>query len=588
MKKRKEYINKDKINAFLWMLSFLKNYWKRFLITLFVAFGVALCQLLIPQYFNILLDYILNEQKNLFVYKMLAISLIIIVITMILLKIIHNIFQKKLQERVLMDIQIHVFKQLHRLGIPYFEGNNVGDSLAILTSEIDAIQGFYRNIFPKLIWNSVYFVISIICMFSINSKLTAIFICSVTIYYIIWPFTEKRRVNLTQKLQKNRKALSQKIYGSLSAFLEVRAYNRENWEINRLRKEIIKFNNIFVKAMLFSDILNSFKNIIIRITALIIFGVSFYEVKEGNLSIGAFTAYIIYYFSSVGALTILISSLTEQYFVVFQAKYIYDLCNQKPNIVSGTNSLEYFNENWEIEFKDVSFSYQNISILKNVSFTISKGERIAFVGDSGCGKSTILKLISRFYDPSNGAILLNGISLKDLQLSELRDSIGYLFQENYIFAMSVLDNIKFGNPSASFDEVVDAAKDACIHDEIMKLPEGYHTPLGERGFNISGGQKQRIAIARLFVKNPEVIILDEATSALDNYTESKIVTAMNRRFENSTVIAVAHRFSSVKDYDRLVLIEDGEIVESGNYSELSLSGTKFHKYVITHEVDEVS
>lgn len=569
-------------------MSFLKQHKLRFATLLLVTVGVTVCQLLVPQFFNVLIDDVVLKQKDSHSFYNLAIILVVVVVILIVFRIVRSICQRQLQERVLMAIQMHLFKHVHGLGIAYFESHNVGDSLASLTTEVEVVSDFYRNILPKLLFNGIYFIFATICMLVISVKMTMLFLLCVAIYIVIWPFTEKKRATLTGKLQKSRKRFAQKIYGCLSSFLEVRAYHRENWVIERIGQEIKSFNSIFIKTQVFKDLLEALKTFIMRGAALAVFAAAFYEVKQGELSIGNFTAYIIYFFSSVGALTKLISQLTAQYFVLYQAKHLYDLCHLEPMVVSGTESMALIKKDFDITFKSVSFTYGRTQILRNINITLYQGERIAFVGYSGCGKSTILKLIARFYDPTEGQILLGETSIKAVDFNDLREFIGYLFQENFVFSMSILDNIKFGKPNASFEEVVNAAKMACIHDDILSFPSGYDTKLGEQGNSMSGGQKQRIAIARLLLKNPKIVILDEATSALDNKTEEKVTQAMNQLFKNRTVIAVAHRFASIKDYDRIVLLEKGEVAQIGTFADFARPGTKLNAFSRLHLNQEVN
>jgi ATP-binding cassette subfamily B protein/subfamily B ATP-binding cassette protein MsbA len=214
---------------------------------------------------------------------------------------------------------------------------------------------------------------------------------------------------------------------------------------------------------------------------------------------------------------------------------------------------------------------------------IAPGERIALVGSSGNGKSTIVKLLGRFYDPTEGDIALDGASIRSMSLGRLRDAVGFVFQETYLFGSSVRENIRFGNPDASDEEIEQAARAAFAHEFITELPQGYDTPLGERGVKLSGGQKQRIAIARMLVKNPAIIVLDEATSALDNVSEKEVLQALSKLSTGRTTIAIAHRLSTIRDYDRIAVLEDGMIREIGNYETLMGSRGLFYRLAAGEE-----
>src|SRR5690606_15208483 len=220
-------------------------------------------------------------------------------------------------------------------------------------------------------------------------------------------------------------------------------------------------------------------------------------------------------------------------------------------------------------FDNVSFGYQDRpGVIRHFSLDIQPGEKVAFVGFSGGGKTTLMKLIGRFYDPDEGEIRLDGVPIRDLPLADLRNAIGYVFQETYLFGSSVKENIRFGKPNATDEEIIEAAKAAFAHDFIMALPDGYDTIVGERGIKLSGGQRQRIAIARMIIKQPAVVLLDEATSALDNVSEREVQRALDNVLAGRTVSAIDHRLSTVKHFDRIVFIKDGRIAEIGSYDEL--------------------
>jgi ATP-binding cassette subfamily B protein len=252
----------------------------------------------------------------------------------------------------------------------------------------------------------------------------------------------------------------------------------------------------------------------------------------------------------------------------------------KPQVIEDPQPISHTKIAGKLQFNHVFFEYQpGQPVLQNFSLTVAAGQRIALVGTSGNGKSTVLKLIGRFYDPQQGQILLDDIPIEKLSFATLRQSIGFVFQEMYMFGSSVRDNILFGKPDATEDEVIEAAKAAYAHSFITDLPNGYDTMIGERGVKLSGGQKQRIAIARMMINNPTIIVLDEATSALDNTSETEVQKAFDTLLFGRTLIAVAHRLSTVKDYDQIAVIEDGQVVEIGTYEELLSAGNYFAQLV---------
>jgi ABC-type multidrug transport system fused ATPase/permease subunit len=251
------------------------------------------------------------------------------------------------------------------------------------------------------------------------------------------------------------------------------------------------------------------------------------------------------------------------------AERVFNLINQPSEVADHDKSVALEDVKGRIVVDDVSFGYQSGErILKNVSLTIEPGEMVGIVGQTGSGKSTLVSLICRFYDPAEGKITLDGIDLRDVKIQSLRDNIGMVLQDTFLFARTVKENIAYGNANVSDAQIIEAAKAANAHEFIMNLPDGYDSEVGERGVTLSGGEKQRVSIARAILKNPQILILDEATSAVDSATESAIQEAMDRLIEGRTTIAIAHRLSTLRNADKLIVLEGGEIVEQGTHKEL--------------------
>lgn len=268
-------------------------------------------------------------------------------------------------------------------------------------------------------------------------------------------------------------------------------------------------------------------------------------------------------------LSYVLISLNEQKVLMNQSKRLYNLMITPVQINDPESPVPVLPVSGEITFKGVDFSYDTSrQVLKHFDMHVRPGEHVAIVGTSGTGKSTILKLIGRFYDPQSGVIMVDNVPLQDIKLAELRESLGFVFQETFIFGETIMENIRFGKPQASDDEVFLAAKAAFADEFIVKFPDGYHTLLGERGVNLSGGQKQRISIARLFLKNPSIVLLDEATSALDNISEQRVKQALDQLLHDRTTIAIAHRLSSIQDFDRIIVMDDGKVIEEGTFEQL--------------------
>ena len=290
---------------------------------------------------------------------------------------------------------------------------------------------------------------------------------------------------------------------------------------------------------------------------------------DGGLSAGTFVSFLLYMTMFSAPIEIIGQMARMMNRAVSSAHRVFEILDSRAKIISPKNGEVLKDIKGEIVFKDVRFSYDGLRpILKGVSFKIKEGEMIGLVGSSGGGKSTITKLITRFYDVGSGEVLIDGKNIKNLELSAYRKSVGMVLQEPYLFHGTILENIAYGLENVDLMDVIDAAKVANAHDFIMGLPHGYETMIGERGHNLSGGERQRISIARAILHNPKILILDEATSAVDTETERKIQDALDKLVKGRTVIAVAHRLSTLRKADRIFVIKSGEIVESGPHAEL--------------------
>jgi ATP-binding cassette subfamily B protein/subfamily B ATP-binding cassette protein MsbA len=337
----------------------------------------------------------------------------------------------------------------------------------------------------------------------------------------------------------------------------------------RFLRRFKEMNKTWISSVIFAHTRGSVRRFTIYLAIFILFLYGSYLVRNNELSVGEFVAFYLYFFIVMNALTFIVTLTTEQYTLMFQAQRLYNFYKRVPDVQEPENPRSIANVKGEIIFKNVFFSYPaHPQVINGVSFHIEAGQNVALVGESGCGKSTLLKLLGRFYDVDQGEILLDGISIRDLSFAELRSSIGYVFQETYLFGTSIFENIRFGRPDASEEEIIEAAKRAFAHEFILELPDGYNTLIGERGYKLSGGQKQRIAIARMFVKNPVILLLDEATSALDNISEAKVQQALTELSKNRTTITVAHRLSTVQNSDKIIVLDRGKVVEEGTYDQL--------------------
>ncbi len=326
-------------------------------------------------------------------------------------------------------------------------------------------------------------------------------------------------------------------------------------------------------------------NTITDVAPLLVIAYAGYQVINGPLSVGTMVAFIAYIERLYGPLRRLVSSSTMLTQSFASMDRMFELMDEPYEIKNKANAVELPRVKGEVRFNNVNFQYEEdgSQILNNINFTINPGETVAFVGMSGGGKSTIISLIPRFYDTTSGAVTIDEYDVRDVSLLSLRSQIGIVLQDNILFSDSVKENILMGKPDASDEEVIAAAKAANAHDFIMSLPNGYDTKVGERGVKLSGGQKQRVAIARVFLKNPPILILDEATSALDLESEALIQESLDLLAHERTTIIIAHRLSTITHADKIIVIDHGQLIESGTHEQLmQQEGTYFNLFQVQH------
>lgn len=566
------------LKIYNWTFSYLKNYSFTVLLLLVIIMGGAAIELYVPKFIHIFVDNILPSQNKKLFFSLLGLLALLVVILLVL-RMCQTMLQRHVQEKASRDLQLDIFRHMRSLGYAYYENQAAGHTLALLNTETVAVQKLYRELFPTMIQSLIFSVISIILMVMSSWQLTLAFFPFFMMYYLFGPAVERRAAAASRGLAEARIATNQKAYESVSGLQELRAYSSEEWDLQRYMHTVDGWNRNLIKTYFYVYLRFSIRTITNYLGALAIFVLGVYLVREQYMSAGAFIAFFLYYTAAINQMTRFIQNIADQRIVMHQAEKLYSFLQTKPAVAESVNAAKLLEPvRGKIEFENVSFSYgPGRPLLKNFSLHIHPGERVALVGESGSGKTTLLKLLGRFYDPDKGRILIDGVPINSLSFQSLRSSLGYVFQETYLFGESVTENIRFGRPEASDEEVIEAAKITLAHDFIQELPEGYSTNVGDRGNKLSGGQKQRIALARLILKYPAIILLDEATSALDNRTEHEVQLALERLMQGRTVIAIAHRLSTIRNFDRIVVFDKGQVVETGTYDELIAAGGRFYQ-----------
>ena len=477
------------------------------------------------------------------------------------------------------DMRRKLFDHYENLSFSYYDQHNTGQMMSRLVSDLFDISEAAHHGPENLFISLVKIVGSFIFLFIIQWKL-AIILLVIVLLMIFFSAKQNRRMQTTF-LDNRRKIgdINASLQDSLSGIRIVQSFANEDIEREKFRlgnEAFLDSKRDNYHAMGSFQSGNTFFQGMMYLVTLLAGG---YFIALGQMSAADLAMYALYIGIFISPIQILVE-LTEMIqkgmsgFIRYQA--IIDI---EPEITDCVDAVDMKHPDGDICYHDVSFSYEdNEIVLNHIDFTIKSGKSVALVGPSGGGKTTICSLLPRFYDITDGSITIGGQNIKNIKLESLRNSIGIVQQDVYLFGASVKENIAYGNPDATFDEIVEAAKKANIHDFIMTLPDGYDTFVGERGTRLSGGQKQRISIARVFLKNPPILILDEATSALDNESEQHIQKSLDALSKNRTTITIAHRLSTIQNADEILVIDGQTIKERGTHEELITFGGLYAKY----------
>jgi ATP-binding cassette, subfamily B, bacterial len=556
------------MKTYTWLLSFLGPFRWTVISFILCSLLVTGIEMSIPLFLRHFIDEILpqGEFKPL-LWMLMGISLLLGL--MFAVAVMKNRLQVVLQEQTARDMQIAMFAKLRQLGFSYYERHPTGETLSLFNTEVTAVQQVYSVYFPRLIGCLAILVVAGGLMVSIHVPLTLIVIPCLLSYYLVGPYFEKRAALYGRQSQSLRSAYNQRVYDSVSGLQELRAAGQQQWDMETTMGKLDLLQRNQRKEYLMAYSRRLVRGLSAQWGSVAVFAYGAYLIGHDLLSLGAFVAFMFYYYRVMSYVTLIVTIASEQKILLYQAEKLHRFMLETPEVDEPAEPQDMAAIRGELKFENVQFRYaEHSEVMKGFSLHVNAGEKVALVGTSGNGKSTLLKLIGRFYDPGAGRIVLDGVPIDRLPLGRLRDSLGFVFQETYLFGASVKDNIRFGRPDATDEEVEAAARAACAHDFIMELPDGYDTFVGERGIRLSGGQKQRVAIARMFIKNPSIVLLDEATSALDNISEGEVQQALENLFVGRTTIAVAHRLSTVKNFDRIVIVGEGRNAEMGTYEEL--------------------
>ena len=486
----------------------------------------------------------------------------------------------KVSQHAIREVTLTIFKHLHSLSLQFHLNRQTGALSKFIDRGTKGIDFLLRYVIFNVVPTFIEIILVTIILLNLYGYFYALItIITITIYVILTFAITQWRVQFRRDMNSADNSVSTKMIDSLLNFETVKYFNNENHEFNRLDVSLKKYELAANKSRHSLSLLNIAQIIVIMSGITIMLVMTAFGIRSNDISIGGFVVINAYMLQLYQPLNFLGSVYREIQQSLVDMENMFNLLDEKSKVKDSLKQLK-INSKTEIKFSNISFGYdERRTVIKDISFEVPNGKKVAIVGPTGAGKSTISRLLFRFYDPTNGSIYINDENINSISQHSLRKIIGVVPQDTVLFNDTIHYNISYGDPKASEDDIINAAKNADIHDFVISLPDGYETIVGERGLKLSGGEKQRVAIARTFLKNPKILFFDEATSALDSTTEKEIQKNLENISKNKTTLIIAHRLSTAAYADNIIVLDKGSIIEQGSHNYLlDLKGKYFEMW----------
>ncbi len=518
------------------------------------------------QFFQFIQHFVYNPENSIETLVRLSLLIILLFVLKNIFKYAGSITNVKLQESIVKSIRDTLFRKLTSLSVEFFTKNKSGSVISILTNDVNVVNQSTIIVISMVFRDVTEIIIYILILLSVSPKLTLIAFSTTILSFGILKYGLQFLRKYASRMQNAMADFTSVLQESISGIRVVKGYNAEKRTNKQFESQTAKYVKSAIKYERIIALIPSINEIFAILALCVVFYVGGAAVLNGEMRSDDLMLFLFSLFAIMSPTVQLFNNLSRFQRGVVSAQRLFTILDQEPTVQTGKEKIKKFEKSINVE--DVSFAYNSDKVVKNATFSIEKGKSVAFVGASGSGKSTMLDLLIRFYDPTNGDIKIDGKSITELDIVSYRSLFGIVAQETILFNDTIANNIRYGSPEATIEQIENASIIANAYDFIMNLPNGFDTTIGDRGIMLSGGERQRIAIARALIRNPYILIFDEATSALDAESERIVQTAMTKSLKDRTAIIVAHRLATIIDCDLILVFDKGKIVEHGTHQEL--------------------
>ena len=554
------------------LLQYILPYKKTLLVAVICIMAAAGTNLYVPMIIKDMIDKVLAE-KDMLMLNGIAIAIVVLFFFRGVFYFGQSYLVSFVGERVIIDVRDILFKKFQHMGLAYYDKKQTGEVMSYITNDVAAMQNAIINNLIELVTEGSILIGSLGMMVYLDWKLSLLTLITIPLVGQAMKIFGRKLKQSGTVIQERLADITSLLQESISSVRVVKSFVREEYEIDRFHKQnMLNFKAVMKNAQQMS-LLTPVVEFLAALAVTLIVWFGGYEVVNGHITAGSLVAFLTYAVNLANPVKRISRVYGNVQKAMAAADRVFDVMDLPEIITNKPDAKELPPVEGHVKFDHVGFEYkEGVPALTDVSFDVKPGQMVAFVGPSGSGKSTIANLIPRFYDVNSGSVTIDGMDVRDVTMESLREQIGIVPQETMLFSTTVMENIRYGRLDATDEEVIEAAKAANCHKFIMDLPDGYKTKIGERGLNLSGGQRQRIAIARAILKNPRLLILDEATSALDTESEKIVQAALDDLMVGRTAFVIANRLSTIFNADKIIVIENGHIKETGTHEELLKQG----------------